>query len=368
MVRGVWLGCALMMMGCTDDVSQVEETAAAETETGADVDADGDGYSSSEDCDDSNAAIHPGAEERCNGVDDDCDAEVDESGAIGESTWHVDVDGDGFGDPDATVSACDQPTNAVDDATDCNDEDPWVYPGAEDSCDGVDSDCDGAIDEDALDGMALTNNVDSSNQLRVIDPATGAATDAESISGIGSAELNTWAVLSGGEVYAYDRRGDRIYQVDHCAGTATPKGATGMSRVCGLAADLNGGLFGLDGDRGQLLRISVTDGSTTVLYTDPSLEGTCGLAFDCRDDMFRIVVKSGGTASLIEVNPAGSIGRIVETDVPFSVVGLEYDPVEDVLYGSTGEGLYRIDKTTGEGTRLGDMSDGNNLAFLPACP
>ena len=127
------------------------------------VDADGDGFSADEDCDDSDAAVNPDAEESCNGVDDDCDGAVDEAGAPGESTWYVDGDGDGFGDPQRPVAGCEQPDSAVSDDTDCADDDPFVYPTAEDTCDGVDSDCDGVTDEDALEGLSLFNNQDGSN-------------------------------------------------------------------------------------------------------------------------------------------------------------------------------------------------------------
>ena len=47
-------------------------------------DADADGFSSdgggcgAVDCADDDAAIHPGAAERCNGVDDDCDDTIDD--------------------------------------------------------------------------------------------------------------------------------------------------------------------------------------------------------------------------------------------------------------------------------------------------
>ena len=61
------------------------------------VDADGDGYLSDSDCDDSDPAINPSAQEVCNNVDDDCDGEIDieDPDVEGTSSWPVDADGDG---------------------------------------------------------------------------------------------------------------------------------------------------------------------------------------------------------------------------------------------------------------------------------
>ncbi len=42
------------------------------------MDKDGDGYPADQDCDDLNPMVHPGAPELCNGMDDDCDGQVDE--------------------------------------------------------------------------------------------------------------------------------------------------------------------------------------------------------------------------------------------------------------------------------------------------
>jgi MYXO-CTERM domain-containing protein len=103
------------------------------------------GYvSSSTDCDDASSSIHPGAAERCNGVDDDCDGSVDEGLS---STWYADDDGDGYGDASATVSACSAPSGYVADHTDCDDSDANVHPGATERCNSADDDCDGSVDE-----------------------------------------------------------------------------------------------------------------------------------------------------------------------------------------------------------------------------
>ena len=150
-------------------------------------DNDGDGYGigdvsscgtavETDDCDDSNAAIFPSAVELCNNIDDDCDLEVDEFVTL---TFYADVDGDGYGDVDSTMEACESPVGFVsnfedcnDDAltfedldgdgygsgdwsacgtavnnTDCNDNDNTIYPEANEMCNLIDDDCDEEIDE-----------------------------------------------------------------------------------------------------------------------------------------------------------------------------------------------------------------------------
>ena len=114
------------------------------------VDFDGDGFLASEgDCNDTDAAVFPGAEESCNEVDDDCDGDIDEEV---ETTWYQDADGDGFGNAAAGVEACEQPDQMVADDSDCDDLDAAVFPGADELCNAVDDDCDGDIDEEATDG------------------------------------------------------------------------------------------------------------------------------------------------------------------------------------------------------------------------
>ncbi len=128
------------------------------------ADADGDGYgnaaisltacaapagyvSDNTDCNDSNASVHPGATELCNGLDDDCDGQIDEN--LG-SVWYADSDGDGYGNPAVAQNACTQPAGYVSNNTDCNDSNASVHPGATEICNGLDDDCDGLTDEGGI--------------------------------------------------------------------------------------------------------------------------------------------------------------------------------------------------------------------------
>jgi hypothetical protein len=119
-----------------------------------DPDADGDGYPASQDCDDDNPDVRPLAAEVCNGIDDDCDREIDEDSADDRRTFFADADQDGFGAAEYPREACAAPPGFVDDDTDCDDGDPDAFPGAYEFCDEVDSDCDGDLtdgDPDELD-------------------------------------------------------------------------------------------------------------------------------------------------------------------------------------------------------------------------
>ena len=133
----------------TDTSTDTADTAdTADSGDPGPVDADGDGYDTTTDCDDADAAIHPDATEVCDGVDNDCDGTVD-SGTADEPTWYADDDGDGYGDAALSLSACDAPSGYVADDTDCDDADATVNPGAEEVCDTVDNNCDGSVDNTA---------------------------------------------------------------------------------------------------------------------------------------------------------------------------------------------------------------------------
>ncbi len=99
------------------------------------------------DCNDNNDQIHPAADEVCNGKDDDCDGDIDED--ADPRDVYLDEDGDGFGTSSVSQIACALPAGFADNADDCVDVESSIHPDAEETCNGLDDDCDGDIDEGA---------------------------------------------------------------------------------------------------------------------------------------------------------------------------------------------------------------------------
>lgn len=94
------------------------------------------------DCDDTNAAINPGAPEVCDNLDNNCNGQVDDGLPI--LTYYEDTDGDGYGINESTFSGCSQPAGYATQGGDCDDSNASIHPGAEEVCgDGVDQDCNG---------------------------------------------------------------------------------------------------------------------------------------------------------------------------------------------------------------------------------
>jgi MYXO-CTERM domain-containing protein len=129
-------------------------------------DLDGDGVEAcddgtGDDCDDDDRGVFPGAAETCDGVDEDCDGTVDESPTDGTAYW-PDDDGDGYGDDDAMTRSCTVLAGHLTVAGDCDDTNFDIRPGSFEVCDGVDQDCDGAIDgPDSVDVEAFYRDADA---------------------------------------------------------------------------------------------------------------------------------------------------------------------------------------------------------------
>lgn len=165
----------LVGVGCSPPESKSTSTSEEVADTGsclvdmvtAYADSDGDGWGDASlriescgvpegyvvehgDCNDSDDAVFPGAEERCDAHDNDCDGSIDVD-AVDATVWAEDRDGDGYSGSTTYVVACESPGSGwVEEGTledgDCDDGDSGVHPGAVEICgNGTDEDCDSDI-------------------------------------------------------------------------------------------------------------------------------------------------------------------------------------------------------------------------------
>lgn len=159
-----------------------------------------------DDCDDSAKAVNPGATEICNGLDDQCDTAVDEG---------CDDDADGFCDKNmafASGASC-KLGGANSDVGDCNDALKAVNPGATETCNGVDDECDGKIDIKADGSSACPTMCSAASYVikcgdtvtlsMLANPLKGAvnATNYKCPTGVGT-NIGSYSGFAGNDVYA----------------------------------------------------------------------------------------------------------------------------------------------------------------------
>ena len=344
------------------------------------TDADGDGFGNPDlslqdctapegtveaatDCDDTDPTISPGAEEVCNELDDDCDGDIDEDGG---GTIYADADGDGWGDDNISMTGC-PGSGWVIEAGDCDDEDPRVNPGQPlDSCDGIDTDCDGDIDEDSKAGWSLLSVDTNAGSVFEIDPTTGAT---NAISPVPTSPgINTMDVSENGQSVVHTFSNNRLAVFDACTGTATDIGPHGMSGIGGIGFGPSGRLFGI-GSTDVLYEFDPSTGAGSVVGPLGIDVGNSGLAWDCTTQTMYGADGRGNRVFEIDLT-TGAATNVQQTTVPFGGVGLEFDRVTGELYASTGTELYSIDPADGSSTFVGSLAASNidDLAWHPPCP
>ena len=112
----------LLLISCDSDKSTMEPS----DEENIVVDSDADGFDADEDCDDEDDSIHPAATEICDGLDNNCDGEIDEGVTI---TIYADSDEDGYGSANNTQEACEILPGYASNGNDCDDTEPDAFPG-----------------------------------------------------------------------------------------------------------------------------------------------------------------------------------------------------------------------------------------------
>ena len=128
-----------------------------------------------QDCNDFITAVHPNAQEICNGdIDDDCDGLADNADpdVSGQSAFYADLDYDTYGD-DVNALSCALMEGFSLNNTDCDDTQSAIYPGATELCNGLDDNCDNLVDN----GVACPKPTGSVNYNVTTNSATIAWTN-----------------------------------------------------------------------------------------------------------------------------------------------------------------------------------------------
>ncbi len=253
-------------------------------------DLDGDGFDTcAGDCDDGDPGLNPGADEVCDGIDNDCDPGTDEL-----------VDDDGDGD-----SECDG---------DCDDAEPLTFPGAQEQCDNADNDCDGVVDEDVDedgDGDGVypcqgdCDDTDPEVFLHAPELCDGLDNDCDGTPGAGELDDDGdgWMVCEGdcddADIYVNPHAAELCDGLDNdCDGTADDD--------C-VACD-----WSVPGDFATLAEAIAGAGTADVLCVEPGLYAEQLLV---EDDLV-LAGLAGSRLTIIDGGQGGSVVEIVQPAGP----------------------------------------------------
>ncbi len=395
--------------GASTDTSDTSDTSdSTDTADSTALDADADGYAADVDCNDADAAVNPGAAESCDSIDNNCDDAIDEGVT---TTFYPDDDADGYGAVGSELDACEAPVGYVENGKDCDDADaainpgaieedcadptdyncdgttgyadadsdgwaacedcddafPSVHPGAAESCNGLDDNCDGAVDEGVTTTYYRDADEDSYGDVlgtaEDCSPPKGYVTSADdcddSVAGThpGAAELcddtdnncdgsvdegvtTTFYVDGDGDLYGED--GDTL---EACALPA------GYAEVGGDCADADGA-YNPGADESDCADANDYNCDGSVVYADADIDGFAACA-DCDD------TNGAVNADAIEVCNGGDDD--CDGDVDEGVETTFYQDLDADGYGEDGATAYACLAPSGYTTADGDCDDDDSL-------
>ncbi len=272
-----------------------------------------------DDCDDTEPLAWEGAQEQCDGVDNDCDGELDEE--IDLVVQWEDLDGDGFGDPDLPIIACGIGLAVADNPLDCDDGDPNIHPDAAEIVgNSTDEDCDGYLDELGVGGngpyATVQEALDASQPGDIVQLDSGFYTGSidlrpypeVTLAGEGCARTTLYGDLAGSAVIVGD---GAVENFAIAGGTGTlfeegllpyPDGSTVSSAV----VTYGGGIL-VDGD-GTVSRMCISSSSAGIGAGLAVVSGTDVLVQDTT--VWGNIAETYGGGIFLGPNTASTLRRV----------------------------------------------------------
>ena len=337
-----------------------------------------------DDCDDDEGQMHPGRTEVCDGLDNDCDGEVDPVTSQGTQIHYSDNDGDGYGTGEGDP-ACDPPPDTSTESGDCDDDEASTYPGATDTWyDGVDSDCAGDSDYDAdVDGADSSDwggsdCLDDDPSVTECRPAADCTHPSAALLQAGQLNISSDLAFDldcSGWVSGIRSGTDYTYWMDGAGNSTTIVGYSNFNQQAVAISPINGDAVISHNDNSRMGLGYVTAGTTTV---SDWLRGTLSngtlwptsyfnrtpsqLSWDSSGCIWAPGFVADGTLSCVDETAATT------TDVITGLAHIEAVALDnsEQVYISVGDQVLLVDTTAGTTTLVHTASaDVLSLAFDP---